>query len=335
MAHVIPRRHNHEYVPLEVRRIVLYQREILQYTSAQICVSTDIPLRTVQRILQRWRELGEIVREPHREGPRRVMNDVHIKFVLAILAHSPDLYLEEIRDELWYRHNVNVPLSTLDYNLKELDITTKSLSKRAIEQTLDKRVSYLVEAGVELAERFVFVDESAVNMLTTYRSRGRAKRGERAYKITHFVRGDRYSVLPALSLGGLLWIGTTLGSFNGPLFIQFLDGLLAHMNPWPEKNSVLVMDNCAIHHIPGVKERCEQRGVRLIYLPPYSPDLNPIEEMFSSFKAYIRRHGARLREIVRTKDHHRIVGFFLEALNEVARPDNIAGWFRKYKHRDN
>jgi len=71
--------------------------------------------------------------------------------------------------------------------------------------------------------------------------------------------------------------------------------------------------------------------VKIIYLSPYSPDFNPIEEMFSSFKAYIRRHGDRLRGLLRTKDKGRISMFFYEAIGAVCRPAKVAGWFRNYR----
>lgn len=189
------------------------------------------------------------------------MKDVHVKFVLAILARSPDdLHLEELWDELWYRRGVKVPLSTLDYNVKELDIAANDLSERAYDQTLDRRIYYLIEVGAELAERLVFVDETAVNALTTYR--------DRSSRVTDFARGDRYAILPALSLDGLLWIGTALGSFNKRLFLEVLDGIIARMNPWPEKNSVLVLGTGASLHmdVADVRERCTARGVRLIVL---------------------------------------------------------------------
>lgn len=333
MAHALPRRARVEYIPLEVRRIVLHQRNVLRYTPAHVCASTDLPLRAVQRVCQRWDELCVVLRQPHMEGPVRVMKDMHIKLVLAILARSPeDLHLEELRDELWYRRGVKVPLSTLDYNLKELDIAANDLSERAYDQTLDSRISYLIEAGAEAAERLVFVDEPAVNVLTTYRDRAHGD------KVTDFARGDtdRYAVLPALSLDGLLWIGTGLGSFDKRLFLEVLDGLLARMSPWPEKNSVLVLGTCASQHtdIADVRKRCAARGVRLIVLPPYARELNPTEDMFSSLRTYVQQHGARLRGIVKTDDHHRVVSFLLEALNEVVRPDSIATWFRKYKRCD-
>jgi hypothetical protein len=69
----------------------------------------------------------------------------------------------------------------------------------------------------------------------------------------------RYSVLPALSLDGILHLKIVEGSFTGPLFQQFVCGLLDAMNPFPEPNSVLVMDNAAIHRSPNVREMVEAR----------------------------------------------------------------------------
>lgn len=104
-------------------------------------------------------------------------------------------------------------------------------------------------------------------------------------------RNCSYSVLPALSIDGIFYSDIKLGSYNGDEFLEWLDGLLEEMNPYPASRSVLVLDNCRIHHVEGVQEKCDEHGVRLIYLPPYSPDLNPIEEAFSYVKAHIRRHG--------------------------------------------
>ena len=64
------------------------------------------------------------------------------------------------------------------------------------------------------------------------------------------------------------------------------------MNPYPAVNSILVMDNAAIHRCPRVAALCEAAGVRLIYLPPYCPELNPIEVCFSQVKSHLRRTQA-------------------------------------------
>ena len=68
--------------------------------------------------------------------------------------------------------------------------------------------------------------------------------------------------------------------------------LIPNMNPFDgsSSKSIAVMDNCAVHHVPIVEDLFGDAGILLIWLPPYSPDLNPIEEAFSSVKAYLKRH---------------------------------------------
>jgi len=67
------------------------------------------------------------------------------------------------------------------------------------------------------------------------------------------------------------------------------------MNPFPFEQSILVLDNCSIRHNEAIYELVNSVGCLLLFLPPYSPDLNPIEESFSTLKAYMRRHGAEMR----------------------------------------
>ncbi|KAJ3886272.1 hypothetical protein GG344DRAFT_31949, partial [Lentinula edodes] len=68
----------------------------------------------------------------------------------------------------------------------------------------------------------------------------------------------RYSVLPALSLDGIFYSHIKLLSYTGDDFLEWLEGLLMEMNPYPGPRSVLVLDNCHIHHVPGVAEMCEE-----------------------------------------------------------------------------
>jgi transposase len=70
---------------------------------------------------------------------------------------------------------------------------------------------------------------------------------------------------------------------------DFIQGLLPHMNKWPLPNSVLVVDNASIHKVAGIREMVEEQGARLLFLPAYSPDFNPIELAFSTIKAWLRK----------------------------------------------
>jgi len=72
------------------------------------------------------------------------------------------------------------------------------------------------------------------------------------------------------------------------VFEDFLDQLLRNCGKWPEPKSVLVMDNASFHHSERIAQMCANAGVKLIYLPPYSSDLNPIGELFSRLKSFIR-----------------------------------------------
>lgn len=113
----------------------------------------------------------------------------------------------------------------------------------------------------------------------------------------------RFLLLPALTQDGIIYSDIKLGAYDGPSFLVFLKGLLKYMNPYPAPRSVLVLDNCAIHHVEGCKSYVkssklsimskssisdpDDSRVKIMYLPPYSPDLNPIEESFSFVKAFL------------------------------------------------
>ena len=91
-------------------------------------------------------------------------------------------------------------------------------------------------------------------------------------------------MLPALSLDGILHLEVVENAVTGADFRRFVEGLLLHMNEFPLPNSVLVIDNASIHKVEGIRELVEDRGARLIYLPSYSPDFNPIVTLSPSVR---------------------------------------------------
>lgn len=132
--------------------------------------------------------------------------------MLALLDHSPDIYLDEIQAQLSEMHGLDVSLATIYRTLKRLGIGSKKvslpplsriltilslsckLSKAAAERSEEARREFRLEIGAEPPERIVTADESAVNLLTTYRQNGWSYRGIRARKKCKFVRGTRYVV---------------------------------------------------------------------------------------------------------------------------------------------
>jgi transposase len=143
-------------------------------------------------------------------------------------------------------------------------------------------------AGVPAAD-WVFLDEfgAATNMCRTH---ARAPRGERA--VAKVPRGHWrvLATVAAMTVGGMLAAATVDAAVDGDVFRAFVrDGLVPALRP----GQVVVMDNLSSHVVAGVRAMIEAAGCRVLYLPPYSPDLNPIENAISKMKARLRKAAAR------------------------------------------
>jgi transposase len=95
-------------------------------------------------------------------------------------------------------------------------------------------------------------------------------------------------ILPAYAQDGVVLARVFQGSTDAAVFEDFIEQLLTHCGRWPEPKSVLVMDNASFHHTERLEQICTDAGVKLMYLPTYSPDLNPIEEFFAELKQFIK-----------------------------------------------
>jgi len=143
-------------------------------------------------------------------------------------------------------------------------------------------------------ERFVFLDESgaSTNMTRLY---GRSPVGERCVDSVPHGHWHTMTMLSAIRASGVMRDATVLvdGAINGPTFLAYTQQFLA---PSLQEGDIVVMDNLASHQVKGVREAIEAAGAALWLLPAYSPDLNPIEQLWSKVKAWLRRTTARTFE---------------------------------------
>ena len=141
-------------------------------------------------------------------------------------------------------------------------------------------------------EDWVFVDESGVatDMARRY---GRAPGGERARGTAPYGKWDRLTILGGLSLAGLVACMSVEGAADTPVVVAFTEHVLV---PVLRRGQVVVMDNLSPHKASRVRELIEAAGCRLLFLPPYSPDFNPIEQAWSKLKTLLRGLGARTKE---------------------------------------
>jgi transposase len=142
------------------------------------------------------------------------------------------------------------------------------------------------------APRLVFVDEVGTN-ISLSPLYAWAPKGERAYCSVPRNRGPNTTLLSSMSVEGMGLSLAVEGATNREVFETYVEQILA---PTLRTGQVVVMDNLTAHKGERVKELIERRGCELLYLPPYSPDFNPIEEAFAKIKSLMRKAEARTRE---------------------------------------
>ncbi len=125
------------------------------------------------------------------------------------------------------------------------------------------------------------------------RLRGRAPKGERCLASVPFGHWQTTTFTAGLRLGGLTAPFLLDGPMDGVAFLTYVRQVLS---PALKPGDIVIMDNLPAHKVTGVREAIEEAGACLFYLPPYSPDLNPIEKAFSKVKAILRKAAARTLE---------------------------------------
>ena len=171
-----------------------------------------------------------------------------------------------------------------------MDAQKKRLA--ASERDALERLNWRWSHGHLPADKLVAVDECGSNTALALRY-GWAPRGERACGQVPCNRGANTTLLAAMTPQGLLASMTVEGAANTEVFLTYLDQVLC---PALRPGQTVLLDNLRVHKNQAVREKIEACGCRLLFLPRYSPDFNPIEGAFSKLKSFLRRAAARTRE---------------------------------------
>ena len=195
----------------------------------------------------------------------------------------------------------------------------------ATERDEDKRGLWKWLASHFDSRRLVFIDESGFS-ISMMRLRARAPKGKRAYGRIPKNRGKNQTLIASMTLEGGMGVAMTIeGATDKVVFEAYVEEALA---PSLLEGQVVVLDGLGAHRTKRVRELIEGRGCDLVFLPPYSPDLNPIEEAFSKIKNLVRKAGERTREALDEA--------IAQALGAIT-PQDVVGWFAHcgcYESRD-
>jgi transposase len=155
----------------------------------------------------------------------------------------------------------------------------------------------------------VFIDESAA-LTDLVRRHGRSPRGQRAHGRAPCGKWHRLTMIGALGVAGMVGAMSIEAATSGAVFAAFLERVLLPELRRAKPDAVLVMDNLGAHKTRAVRDLLERSGFAYRYLPPYSPDLNPIEPAWAKVKAQLRKAGARTAEAL-----HQALGLALDAIS--------------------
>jgi transposase len=187
--------------------------------------------------------------------------------------------------------------------------------ERDTEENRKRREAFVEVIGRIDLERLIFLDESGVSTQMT-RLYARCQGGARISEGTPDGRWKILTILGAISTCGMIATMTVEAATDREIFLAYLDEVLC---PKLRPGDVVVMDNLSSHKVKGVRERIEAAGAQLLYLPPYSPDLNPIEKAWAKLKQLLRTAKARTKEALDQA---------ISQLLPMLSPEDAKAWFR-------
>ena len=280
----------------------------------QIASRFLVSVSFVTRLLHLHRTTGSVEPRTHGGGNPAVLGPEDLERLGELIRRQPDATLEECRRRL----GLSCSLMTISRALSKLGLPRKKKVPRAEEQdrpeVQERRREFCKQLAGVGPERLVFVDECGANTAMT-RTYGRAPVGERVYATTPGP-WESITLTSGMRLSGVTATLAFPGATNTAIFEEYVHEMLV---PELKPGDVVIWDNLKPHQSEEAIEAVEAAGAQVMPLPPWSPDLTPIEEMFSKVKGALRSAAARTTETV--------YAAFGSALHDVT-PENIAGWFQ-------
>jgi len=278
----------------DLRWRMVWQKEGLQYSNGKITQNLGVDKSTVSRTLQLFYATGSVHKKCQRADKAfRKLTDPAQLLILHLVIEKPGIYLKEIQEALLHTLLVEVVTSTIYMFLHTSGFTRQKLCLVAFQRDEFLRQKFIIDVLEYKPEMLVFLDETGTDRRNAIRRYGYSMRGLPLKKHTLLVRGERVSGIAIMSMNGILDVSVSTGTTNGDIFYDFVQKfLLPQLQPFNGSNphGVVIMDNCSIHHTHEAVKMIEEVGAMVQFLPPYSPDLNPIEEAFSKVKSVIKSY---------------------------------------------
>ncbi|KAJ5115113.1 hypothetical protein NUU61_000872 [Penicillium alfredii] len=239
-------------------------------TTSQMAKLAKCTERSITNIRKIMRLFGSPNPPKIPSGPPLIVTSVMLDTLCDHLAKIPGLCLEEMAKFLWDEFNILPSSSSIQRALSRVGWTKKTARQKPKEQNPQLRDFYQHKLSEFHSYHLVFVDESGCDKRVGHKRTGWSPLGVTSVQMSKFYRGQRYQILPAYTQEGILLSRIFKGAMDAVLFESFIEYYI-------------------LYYSDRVKQLYSDIGVRLLYLLPYSPDFNSIEEFFAELKAYIKK----------------------------------------------
>jgi transposase len=292
------------------------RRELMQEDLAR---QFGVSVHFLRTLVRRRDQTGSSAPKPHAGGVDASLTPEHLQWLDEEIARTPDATQAELAARLAERGAPKVSRQAIGRAVAKLGLTRKKKTKPAEEQkrpdVQQKRQAFAVTAPtLELANVHA-LDESGVRLGET-RARGLSRPGQRITEYVPHKRWETVTMLGTLSLSGISTLVTLDGAIDGDVFLAYVEQVLV---PVLVTGAVVILDNLGVHKREEAIAAIEQAGARVLFLPPYSPDFNPIEHAWAKIKAIVRGAKARTRE--------ELDAAIATAIKAIAASD-ATGWFK-------
>lgn len=268
------------------------RRELMQEDLAR---QFDVSVSYLRSIIRRRDLTGSSKPKAPAGGVAPTLTPEHLTWLDEEIARTPDATHQELAERLAERGAPKVSRQNIGRAVAKLGLTRKKKAKRAEEQKRpdveQKRVAHAEMAPSLDLSQVHALDESGVRVGET-RSHGLSKPGVRIEESVPTKHWEIVTMLGTLSLAGISTMVTVEGAIDGDFYLAYVEQVLV---PVLVTGAIVIMDNLRVHKRAEAIEAIERAGARVLFLPPYSPDFNPIEHAWSKIKAIVRGLKATTR----------------------------------------
>jgi transposase len=265
---------------------ILYRETHTLEETARVFMKTP---KTIVSWCQQYKEKGTLTKAPRGGKTHCIVNEEGERFIIATVEKENDLTLAKIRQYYLAQFGIKIGLSTVDYYLRKNNLTLKKKSfydpKQKETTTTIKRLEFIKTLESIPEEDRYFLDEtgSCLNMTRTV---ARSPKNKKAFAERPTSQGKHLTTVGIMNKKTMIFEHTFEGFLNKEKFIALLKSDIIGL--FKNTSKYLILDNAPAHKSPEVIALLDEHKINYLYLPPYSPDFNPIELAWSKLKNFIR-----------------------------------------------